>query len=71
MTSVVGHQILFSLSNGKWIQGLLIFKLLEVINMQLLPIISNIIQQAGNENTQTYKLEVVIWILLQILVTNL
>ena len=40
MTSVVGRQILFPLSNGKWIQGLLIFKLLEVINIQLLPIIS-------------------------------
>ena len=30
-----------------------------------------IIQQAGNENIQTYQVEVVIFILLQILITNL
>ena len=35
---------------------------------KVLPII---IQQAGNENIQTYQVEVVISILLQILITNL
>ena len=45
-----------------------------MINIQLLPIMYTemyIIQQTGNENTQTYQGEVVIWILHHILATNL
>ena len=34
----------------------------KVINMQLLSMISYTIQQTGNENTQTYQMEVAIFI---------
>ena len=50
---------------------LLTLQLPEVINMYLLPKYPEIIQQAGNENIQTYQVEVIISILLQILITNL
>ena len=46
-------------------------KLPEVINMQLLPILSSIIQQTGSEKTQTYQVQDIILIKHQILVTNL
>ena len=39
--------------------------------MQLLPIISYIIQQTGNENIQTDRVEVVVLVKHQILIVNL
>ena len=43
----------------------------EVINIKLIYIIPYIIQQTGNENIQTYRVEAAFLILHQVLITNL
>ena len=50
---------------------LLTFEFPEVIKTQLFPMIQYIIQQTGNEKTQTYQLDAVILIQYQILIANL
>ena len=56
---------------AKFVVSLLTPLLPQVIKKKLLPIISYIIQETGNENTQTYRVEVVILVKHQILVINL